>query len=38
MMKFDIRKSIDKTGYFLAFLVTRQSLKLVNNIFNQFNH
>ena len=35
-MKFDIYQSADKTGYLLDFLITRESLKLVINISNQF--
>ena len=36
-MKFNIHRSIDKTGYFLDSLITHKSLKL-GDISNQFNH
>ena len=31
-MKFNIHQSVDKTGYFLDFLMTPKSLKLVDDI------
>ena len=37
-MKFNMHWSVDKTGYFLDSLIICKSLKLVNDISNQFNH
>ena len=37
-MNFDIYQSVGKTQYFQGSLTTYKSLKLVNNILNQFNH
>ena len=37
-MKFDIHQSVDKTEYFLDFLITRKTLKLLDDISNQFDH
>ena len=37
-MRFNIDRSLDKTGYFLDSLITRKSLKRVDDISNQFNH
>ena len=34
-MKFNIYRSVDKTGYFPDFLITYKSLKLVDDITNQ---
>ena len=37
-MNINMHQSADKAEYFLDFLITRKSLKLVNNISNQCNH
>ena len=37
-MKFNIHRSVNKTGYFLNSLITCILLKLVNDISNKFNH
>ena len=36
-MKFNINRIFNKTAYFLDSMVTRKSLKLVDDISNQFN-
>ena len=36
IMKFNMHWSVDKTGYFLDSLITCKSLKLVDDISNQF--
>ena len=38
IMKLNIHRSVDKTGYFLDSLITRKSFKLENDISNQFIH
>ena len=37
-LNFNMDQSVDKTEYFLNSLITCKSLKLADNIFNQFNH
>ena len=37
-MNFNMHQSGNKAEYFLDSFITCKSLKLVNNIFNQFNH
>ena len=37
-MNFNVHKNVDKTEYFLDFLITRKSSKLLDNISNQFNY
>ena len=37
-MYFNMYESVDETEYFLKFLLTRRSLKLVENVSNQFDH
>ena len=37
-MNFNMHQSVDKTEYFLDSWITCQSLKLVDNISNQFTH
>ena len=37
-MNFNMHKSADKTKDFLVPLITLKSLKLVDDISNQFNH
>ena len=35
-MNFNMHHSVDKTGYFLDSLITRKSLKLGDDVSNQF--
>ena len=37
-MNFNMHQSVDKTVYFLDSLIICRSLKLVDNISNEFNH